>query len=557
MIYELSQDGILPTSLYDLCIIGSGPAGATIVNVLADSNYKICVLESGSYKPEKFTDALREVDHEGILIKSYSRERVLGGTSTTWSGLSSPLDPIDFRKRDWVKYSGWPIDLDELTPYYIAASHRFRFPSWEKFKDSDWMGIRDTSDLIPCWKELEEKIFVASEYPQNFGKEFQDIYNKKNIDLYIGCTITHLDGCSETGRVKKAIARYFDGRKIEFQANIFVLACGGIENPRILLNSTFACPAGLGNDKDQVGRYFMNHPKNNYGFIQLIYSSNNLPGYFGFLSLKTGYAGYIGLRIKETVQENKRILNSYIRFEPVFDWSGRESIESLNYFSKKSQLLLKTVKHLKKDKLLFLRDYSETGDDSNLMNERKNFKGIIKMIGKIALDSPAVLDYLCHRFFEQKNLKVTTINIRNFMEMEPLPQNRVTLSNCTDAFAMRLPCVIHTPSELDKRSMAAVHYVLSEELQRNRWGKLCSELNPNLEPWPIDLDASHHMGATRMGNDSSSSVVNPQCCLHFSPNVYLAGASTFPTSGNANPTFTIVALAIRLAEHLKIQLSHT
>ena len=72
-----------------------------------------------------------------------------------------------------------------------------------------------------------------------------------------------------------------------------------------------------------------------------------------------------------------------------------------------------------------------------------------------------------------------------------------------------------------------------------------------VEPWPIIQDASHHMGATRMGTDPASSVVTPDGKLHSVDNVYLAGASVFPTSGSANPTFTIVALSIRLARHLR------
>lgn len=557
MIYDFSKVDALPPSRYDLCIIGSGPAGATIANVLADSDYKICILESGRYKPEKFTDELREVDHEGISIKSYSRERVIGGASTTWSGLSSPLDAIDFKQREWVPYSGWPIDPEALSPYYIEASRQFRFPLRERFKDLDWMALGTTIGQVPHWQELEEKIFIAPDPPQNYGKEFQAIYDRPNVDLYTGCTVTHLDGCAETGRVHTAIVRSFDGRKTTFTAKIFVLACGGIENPRILLNSTFACATGLGNDRDQVGRYFMNHPKNNYGVIHLNRPIQDLPGYFGFLSLKIQCAGYIGLRLKETVQQQQAILNSYIRFEPVFGWSGRESIESLNYFSKRSQFLLKGFKRLKQGKLLSLRDYSETGDDSDLMNERKNASKILQMIGTIALDFPVVIDYLKSRFFDSHSPKINTIHLRNFMEMAPSPENRVALSDRIDAFGLRLPHVSHKPSELDKRSMASVHHTLAKELDRTGWGKLVSELRPDLEPWPIDLDASHHMGATRMGDDPSSSVVNQQCRLHFSPNVYLAGASTFPTSGNANPTFTIVALAIRLAEHLKRELFHS
>ena len=162
MIYDLSQVDTSATRLYDLCIIGSGPAGATVANLFSDSDYKVCVLESGRYKPDKFADVLREVDDDGILIKSYSRERVVGGASTTWRGLSSPLDAIDFKKRDWVQYSGWPITLDELIPYYIEASRLFRFPYWEKFKDLGWVESDDIN--VPKYLSLPVEELKIQEF---------------------------------------------------------------------------------------------------------------------------------------------------------------------------------------------------------------------------------------------------------------------------------------------------------------------------------------------------------------------------------------------------------
>jgi choline dehydrogenase-like flavoprotein len=90
-------------------------------------------------------------------------------------------------------------------------------------------------------------------------------------------------------------------------------------------------------------------------------------------------------------------------------------------------------------------------------------------------------------------------------------------------------------------------------LPRAGFGRLESDL-ARADPWPIAQDASHHMGTTRMGRDPASSVVDAQGRVHSLANLYLAGASVFPTSGSANPTFTIVALSIRLAEHLRAEL---
>ncbi len=124
------------------------------------------------------------------------------------------------------------------------------------------------------------------------------------------------------------------------------------------------------------------------------------------------------------------------------------------------------------------------------------------------------------------------------------------LSDEKDVYGQPIPHVRHRPTKFDRRSLIALHRTLERELARNGIGELTGKLH-NAEAWPIDQDASHHLGSTRMGEDPRCSVVNPDCRLHTVDNIYLAGGSVFPTSGCANPTFTIVALAIRLAQHLE------
>ena len=100
--------------------------------------------------------------------------------------------------------------------------------------------------------------------------------------------------------------------------------------------------------------------------------------------------------------------------------------------------------------------------------------------------------------------------------------------------------------------MRHLHTLLGEDLTRRGFGKVDSPLllgDPD-EPWPISRDASHHMGTTRMGNDLASSVVDRNCQVHGIDNLYVAGSSVFSTGGSANPTLSIVALALRLADHL-------
>jgi choline dehydrogenase-like flavoprotein len=395
---------------------------------------------------------------------------------------------------------------------------------------------------------VEEKIFLAAAEAQDFGREYRHIYEGEAIDLFLDATLVRLEGGDRKDRIECAEVITRGRRTFRVRAGVFVLAAGGIENARILLNSTGPCPEGLGNEHDQVGRYFMNHPKNYFGVIRLKESVKDLPYYFG--CLHEGYAGYAGLKLDESLQAEQGCLNSYVRFEPLFPWSDNPGVEAFVLFAKQCKSLLRRWRRSKAGKVISLRDYSETGDDTSLQSGRKTVAERIGLFFMILFHFPQVLRYLYYRLKEKANLRIRNIRLRNFMEMEPRPENRVLLGTEKDAYGMPLPVVRHRCSDLDRESLIAVHELLAREIEGSGLGVLESGLR-EARPWPIDVDASHHMGTTRMGEDPRTSVVNPDLRLHNVENVYLAGGSVFPTSGCANPTYTMVALSIRLAGHLK------
>ncbi|WP_143308722.1 FAD-dependent oxidoreductase, partial [Candidatus Entotheonella palauensis] len=533
MIIDLGKAKTDPLPVYDLCIVGSGPAGLTVANELAASGLRLCVLESGQLKFTKHGDTLRQVKSEGIRIKDYSRERILGGASTTWAGLASPLDPVDFRPRPFLRYSGWPISRDDLLPYYEKASRAYGFASLKHFGSEGFSEVKAGNDREFQWTDLEEKTFLAAAKPQNFGRMFRSIFSQPGIDLYLDATLIRLERDDSAPCIAHGVVCTSTGHSAMVEAAVFILATGGIENARILLNSHDGCPQGLGNEYDQVGRYFMNHPKDPYGLIHLNEPLHELPYYFGCLF--QGYAGYGGIRLNERVQAEQNCLNSYVRFEPLFPWSDNRGVESLIFLVKRSTLLFETWKARGKERIVSLRDYAETGDDTELQNDRKTWWDWIGLFGAISANLPMVLRYVFARLREGAHPAIRVIRMRNFMEMEPHPENRIVLSDEQDVYGQPVPHVFHQTTELDRQSLIVLHHALAAEVRKMGFGELSSELETD-DPWPIAYDASHHLGTTRMGTDPATSVVTPDCRLHSVENVYMAGASVFPTSGCANPT---------------------
>jgi choline dehydrogenase-like flavoprotein len=290
-----------------------------------------------------------------------------------------------------------------------------------------------------------------------------------NVSVYLNA---HLIGLEQSGRrISRVFARDAQNREIAVQSRFVVLAAGGIENARLLLLSK------LGNEHDQVGRYYMDHPKARIGIVETYHP---LERFWGHLTEDAPI--YVGFRLNDDVQRTERILNSHVLLQPLFE-----------------------------------RDLARL---------------------------------ILRRIVRPKRCRVMAV--RNYLEQEPNPDNRVFLSAVhRDPYGLPLATVTWTVSELDRRTMAVFHRVLLRELQRCGIGELRSPLLRGDFRWNELTDASHHMGTTRMATDPKDSVVDPHCRVHDLDNLYIAGSSVFPTSGYANPTATIAALALRLADHLK------
>jgi len=467
---------------YDLCIVGAGPAGLTLAAELVSTSLKICVVESGDERRTRFADALKEAESDQLPIKESSRERMVGGASSVWGGGGAPLDVIDYEPRPWS--TGWPLQAHEIAPYLEAAAQRYCFPHPAEFfpRPAEFAG-----DEWRGWslQGLREKAFIMVRPAYHFAA-LRSIFQRNGMDLLVQTTVTELvsEVHKERRLVTEVLCKTPKGRSIRVRARAFVLAAGGIENPRRLLISN------LGNEHDQVGKYFMNHPK---GFAGILRLRAPLPAVSPYLTRSVGGRRfYAGLSLSPERLRTDELLNSYVRLEC--------RLESLQHYA-----------------------------------------------FRIWRRLPALLTPLCNLLRPRK------LRLHWYAEMEPRVENRVTLSDKKDGFGMPLPLVSYSLGERDKKTLCALHAQLKEEIKRLGLGQIEGSAEEVIAA--VRDDASHHLGGTRMGNDPASSVVDANSRVHSVENLYIAGSSVFPSGGSANPTYTIVALAIRLAEHLKRQLT--
>jgi choline dehydrogenase-like flavoprotein len=130
----------------------------------------------------------------------------------------------------------------------------------------------------------------------------------------------------------------------------------------------------------------------------------------------------------------------------------------------------------------------------------------------------------------------------------------VTLGTQRDPFGLPVARIDWRPAASDRASIRATQEAIDEALRGAGLGHV--ELMLGDEHPALLLEGNyHHLGATRMHTDPAMGVVDADCRVHGIQNLYVAGSSVFPTYGCSNPTLTVVALALRLADHLKKQLA--
>lgn len=513
----------------DVCIIGGGVAGQTLAMSLADKGIDVLLCESGKRDFDSKIQTLAEGKNIGETYYDLdkSRLRLFGGTAAIWGGRCAELDPIDFEARDYVPHSGWPITKANLDPHYDKV-----------FKDLD-LERPSSRDL---WTRLGQKKTPFSEkelsvglwsFDEN-GERFTDTLrgSLKRVRTVLEATLTRLN-VEEDGTVTQANFGNLAGQNFSVKATHFVLAAGAMETVRLLLGAVPNRPNGFGNAHDQLGRFFMEHPHARGGQIIPINAATALRSLPRALRVNgKRYASYI--TPSETLQREAGILNT-----------------SLSFGSRRHAGLKKSASRMAEDKLK--HDLPSTKFWRSLYKFRKSIK--VKL--REWTDPWPIVRKL------KKKPDVFGLYAVVRAEQAPNPNSRLTLSDEVDNMGLRRLNFDWQMTEIDKRSVQVLMDALKREFNRLGWGDVSPApwLSDPEKLWSFDtlisahdIGGYHHMGGTRMSETPQTGVVNANCRLHESPNLYIASSSVFPTGGWANPTVTIMALAERLADHLADEL---
>lgn len=496
----------------DLCIVGAGPAGISMALDWMDSSHRVILLEGGGFEYE---DQMQELYAGKTTGQRYFplrsvRLHYFGGTSGHWAGYCSPLDPIDFSRREWIEGSGWPISRQDLDPYYRKAQAVLDLDPFD-YDVSSWQRKNPTWNPLPFDEsQIRNKIWQFSP-PTRFGTRYRErILDSRPIHLYTYANAAEIVANESVREIREIRTKNLAGKELRVRAKHYVLACCAIQNARLLLASHNQAAGGLGNGHDLVGRYFMEHVETNSAELWLA-KPDSLDMYMVDYGKSKARAE---LAIGAAFQQEQRILNGTCSLSP-----------------------LEVARSHK--------PFIETWNEDDKEAEKKMRLGLLR--GRISSRTAS------------GSGRYEGFQVFTRLEQAPRAYNRVTLDTERDALGMPRANLHWELTALEKHSIRTIAGLIGKECGRSGVGRirLMEYLrDPKDSSWPSFTGAGwHHMGTTRMSTDPAQGVVDANCRVHGISNLFVAGSSCYVTAGAPNPTLTLVALSLRLSDHLKSKMA--
>ncbi len=501
---------------YDFIIIGAGAAGILLSLKLAERKKKVLVFESGHFMEDKDRQILNKVEQTGKIIERVveGRKRAIGGTTIAWGGQSLPFCEIDFEDRAWVENSSWPITYEEIRLFYPLANGFMQIDDLDYEEDIfRILGMQklDIDESLLCYhfsKWAPDPNFRKL-YLKRLEKEVTIVYNAVLKSIHL----------NESGEADHISVGDFNNNEYSLKSTCLIIACGGIETNRILLNCNDQVRGGIGNHSGWLGKCFMEHPCVEVGEVHAI-DNYRLQSCFNS-RMKGGKKYSLRLSLAEQFQKEAELLNGSAYMEFSYENEGL-------------------------DPYLEIKKYMINGGFFPVFNAFKNSKALWKSGWALYRDN------LHYKHGAASRLKIIT-------EQEPTRNSAITLGDERDQFGMRKANINWQISEKTWKTVIHLSRLVKSELSRLSLAdlKLYNWINENEHDWKTFLrDSNHHMGGTRMSKKPDSGVVNSDLQVWGHDNVFLCSSSVFPTSSHSNPTLTLLALTIRLSEFLVKKYNH-
>lgn len=529
----------------EVCVVGTGPAGLSLAREFLGQGFRVCLLESGGLEQaDANISSLAEVKTAGDFVQINGRHRQFGGNSNYWAialgdgqiGLRHrPLDQVDFEQRDWIPYSGWPFNRDDLQPYYERAHATFQIGRFA-YEGHDWEDAQHPQFPF-VGDRVTTRMFQFSRSKVFFETYRELLRQAPNLTTYLHATVTQLETDETAGTITRAQVACLNGNRFSVAARFFVLAVGGVESAQLLLLSSQTQKQGLGNQHDLVGRFFMDHPLV-YGGL-LIPSDPQIFSKAGLYDLRSVDGSYVmgTLGLTDEVMRREKLVNISASLFPRSKYSvllpAKNSLRSLlNLQAFRTGTALQHVKTVL------------TGMDG-LANA---------VYGKLTRHpEPLWYNFFVGGWADQQVIRQGLFHVFEVVhqtEQLPNPHNRAKLSDEMDLLGRRRILMETEWRQDDIDGIIRAQNVLAQEIARAGLGRFKIARHNN-RPIMTNAGTAHHIGTTRMHVDPRQGVVDPNCKVHSVSNLFIASSAVFPTGGYANPTLTVVALSIRLADHIK------
>lgn len=523
---ELQDFRQLSETLFDadVCIVGAGPAGLAIARELADVSCSVLMIESGGDEPSALTGDLDLVENVGaprVTDPALVRARAFGGTSSVWNGRCGPLSPIDMEVRDWVPLSGWPMGYAELEPYFARAAGplglcalsydgaleaRQPYPAPAALSNDDalqpylWqfsVDEHDSSVAMRCARGIRAR-------------------DPANLRVLLHATVTELVPDASGKRIESLEIRSLTGKQGEVRARVIVLCAGGIETPRLLLASRRVVPCGIGNQHGLVGQHLMDHARCSVG----------------------------ELRLPEAT-----------RLRPTFSLQRIDAEGRPRYFLRGVAL---SAACQRREQLLGCAGWvheTEAGDDPwSALKRLRERERSLRDLSAVVTQPWLTLQQLRRKLVQRQPVlrKLAKLELMCDLEQDPSTNSRIVLSDARDALGMPRARIDWRISELQNRTL--MRFAQHAARAFAALGQRLS-VHDHIRDAQLDLsqlrDVAHPSGTTRMADSAHRGVVDANGQVHGMERLYIVGTSVFPTQGHVNPTLTLVALAIRLADQIK------